>query len=250
MLMATILGGMAEFYSHCLSSRVKYRFQHHREQGRWLHKAPLAKNVNQNGSKSLALDDAAPLLKEAFEMIASGQHSSENVRKLVTAAGLRTKTGRKLTKQTFSFTIKNSMYCGLLVHNGQTYKASFPALVSEELWQRAQDCLRGKKKAMPKKATNEDFPLRGLVKCRFCNAKLTGAKPKGRKKTYPRYWCCNKDCTGRFSVSVEQIESDWLQFLEGMQPAFDAPVNVLPVLAKANATERIENTEYRQRLHS
>ena len=58
----------------------------------------------------------------------AGAHSSEEVRKLVTAAGLRTKTGRKLTKQAFSFTIKNPVYCALLVHNGQTYKASFPAL--------------------------------------------------------------------------------------------------------------------------
>lgn len=167
--------------------------------------------------------------------------------RMVTAAGLRTKSGRKLTKQTFSFTIKNPVYRGLLVHNGQTYKASFPTLVSEELWQQAQDCLRGKNKAMPKKPTNEDFPLRGLVKCGYCNAKLTGAKPKGRSKTYPKYWCTNKACSHRFSVSVQKIEADWLQFLEELQPAFDALVNVLPVLAKANAKKRMDNTEHRQR---
>jgi hypothetical protein len=46
---------------------------------------------------------------------------------------------------------------------------------------------------------------------------------------------------------VEKIEADWLQFLEDLQPAFDALVNVLPVLAKANANKRIENTEHRQR---
>lgn len=248
MTMAEMLGSMSAFYSRNLSARVKARFQHHAEHGRWLHKAPLAyRNVQEKGMKSIALDDSAPLLRQAFEMVASGEHSSEEVRKLVTAAGLRTKSGRKLTKQTFSFTIKNPVYCGLLVHNGQTYKASFPALVSEELWQQAQDCLRGKNKAMPKKPTNEDFPLRGLVKCGYCNAKLTGAKPKGRSKVYPKYWCTNKDCTHRFSVSVEKIEADWLQFLEDLQPAFDALVNVLPVLAKANTKKRIENTEHRQR---
>jgi hypothetical protein len=32
-----------------------------------------------------------------------------------------------------------------------------------------------------------------------------------------------------------------------MQPAFNALVNVLPVLAKANANKRIESTEHRQR---
>lgn len=248
MMLAAVLGSVSQFYSHNLSARVRNRFQYHREQGRWLHKAPLGyKNVQQTGKKSIALDDSAPLLRQAFEMIASGEHSSEEVRRLITAAGLRSKTGRKLTKQTFSFTIKNPVYGGLLVHKGQTYKASFPALVSEELWQQAQDCLRGKNKAMPKKPTNEDFPLRGLVKCGYCQAKLTGAKPKGRSKVYPKYWCTNMDCTHRFSVGVEKIEADWLQFLEDLQPAFDALVNVLPVLAKANTKKRIEGVEHRQR---
>ena len=70
---------------------------------------------------------------------------------------------------------------------------------------------------------------------------------EGQNKTYPKYWCANKDCTHRFSVSVEKIEADWLKYLEDLQPAFDALVNVLPVLAKANAKKRIENTEHRQR---
>jgi hypothetical protein len=48
-------------------------------------------------------------------------------------------------------------------------------------------------------------------------------------------------------VSREKLEADWLRFLETMQPAFDALVNVLPVLAKANAPRRVEDTEQRQR---
>jgi site-specific DNA recombinase len=248
MMLAAVLGSVSQFYSHSLSSRVKSRFQHHREQGRWLHKAPLGfKNVQQNGLKTIVPDEVAPLLKQTFEMIASGQHSSEQVRKLITAAGLRNKKGQKLTKQTFSFTVKNPMYCGLLVHSGQTYKASFPALISEDLWQQAQDCLRGKNKAMPKKPSNEDFPLRGFVRCGFCNMKLTAAKPKGRSKTYPKYWCCNAGCKNRFSISVDKIETDWLNYLEQMQPCFEALVNVLPVLAKAKAGKRIEEREQRQR---
>jgi len=43
------------------------------------------------------------------------------------------------------------------------------------------------------------------------------------------------------------LEADWLRFLEGMQPAFDALVNVLPILARANAHKRIEDAEQKQR---
>jgi site-specific DNA recombinase len=248
-MLATVLGSVSEFYSRSLSSRVTYRFQVHREQGQWLHKAPPGyRNVQNGSSKTLAFDDSAPLLKQAFEMIASGEYSSEQVRTLITAAGLRNKKCQKLTKQTFSFIVKNPVYAGVLVHKGKTYKASFPVLFSEELWQQAQDCLRGKNKTMPKKPTNENFPLLGLVKCGYCEAKLTSGNVRGRSKIYPKYWCANEVCTHRVSVGVEKLEADWLEFLERMEPAFEALVNVIPMLAKAKASERIEDTEQKQRL--
>ena len=78
-------------------------------------------------------------------MVATGGHSSDAVRKFVTAAGLRTKKGRKLNRQTFSFMLKNPVYCGLIFHNKQMYKGSFPPMVSEELWHNVQGTLRGKR---------------------------------------------------------------------------------------------------------
>jgi hypothetical protein len=96
-LTATMLTALSQFYSDSLSSRVRYRFQVHREQGRYLHAAPLGyRNVKQNGQKTLAFDDSAPPLKQAFEMMATGGYSSDAVRQFVTAGGLRTKKGHKL----------------------------------------------------------------------------------------------------------------------------------------------------------
>ncbi len=180
-------------------------------------------------------------------MMATGGYSSDAVRQFVTAGGLRTKKGHKLARQTFSTVMQNPVHCGLIVHKGQTYKGNFPALVSEDLWHRVQDALRGKKKAVPKKTVDESFPLRGFVKCGYCRSKLTASNAKGRSKTYARYWCWNKGCSKPVSVSREKLEADWLRFLEGMQPAFDALLNVLPILAKANAHKRIEDAEQKQR---
>jgi site-specific DNA recombinase len=243
-LLSSVLGAVSEFHSHSLSSRVRYRFHVNREAGRWLHQAPLG---YKNARKSLVPDDAAPLVKEAFEMMATGAYSSDHVRKFVTAAGLRTKKGRKLNRQTFSFVLKNPVYAGLIAHNGQTYKGDFPALVSEKIWQSVQDTLRGKRKAAPKKTVDDRFPLRGFVICGYCQSKLTSGNVRGRSKSYPKYWCWNKKCEHPISVSSEKLEADWLEYLERMQPAFDKWVNVLPVLARTNAQKRIEDAEQRQR---
>jgi len=115
-----------------------------------------------------------------------------------------------------------------------------------ELWQSVQDTLRGKRKAVPKKTVDESFPLRGFVKCGHCQAKLTSGNVKGRSKTYARYWCWSAACK-KTTVSREKLEADWVDFLTYMQPAFDALVNVLPILANANAHKRIEDAEQRQR---
>jgi hypothetical protein len=248
-LAGTMATAFGEFYSHNLSSRVRYRFQLHRERGRWLHQAPLGyRNVQQPGGvKSLEPDEAAPLVRQAFEMMATGGQSSDAVREFVTAAGLRTKKGLKLNRQTFSFVLKNPVYCALILHKGKTYKGNFPAIVSEALWQDVQGTLRGKKKAVPKKTVDDNFPLRGFVKCGYCQAKLTSGNVKGRSKTYAKYWCWNKQCKHPVSINREKLEADWLDFLTYMQPAFDALVNVLPILANANAHKRIEQAEQRQR---
>jgi site-specific DNA recombinase len=247
-MLGTVMTGLAEFYSHSLSSRVRYRFQVHREQGRWLHQAPIGyRNVQQGGMKNLVPDESAPLIRQCFDMVASGAHSSDYVRKLITAAGLRTKKGHKLGKQSFSYTLKNPLYCGLIVHKGKTYKGTFEPLVSEEIWQSAQNVLRGKKRAVPKKLANESFPLRGFVKCGYCNAKLTAGNVRGRNKTYPKYWCYNTKCEHPVSVSAEKIEAHWLEFLERMQPAFETLVTKIPVLAKAKAHKYIEDAEQKQR---
>lgn len=248
-LAGTMATAFGEFYSHNLSSRVRYRFQMHREQGRWLHQAPLGyRNVQRPGGvKSLEPDGAAPMVRHAFEMMDTGGHSSDAVRQFVTAAGLRTKKNRKLTRQTFSFMLKNPVYCGLILHKGQTYKGSFPPIVSEDLWQSVQDTLRGKRKAVPKKTVDDSFPLRGFVKCGYCRAKLTSGNVKGRSKSYAKYWCWNKGCEHPVSVSREKLEADWLYYLTSVQPAFDALVNDIPVLARANAQKRIQDAEQKQR---
>ena len=247
-LAGTMATAFGEFYSHNLSSRVRYRFQIHREQGRWLHQAALGyRNIQRPGGvKTLEPDEAAPLVRQAFEMMATGGHSSDAVRQFVTAAGLRTKKNLRLTRQTFSFMLKNPVYCGLILHNGKTYKGSFLPIVSEELWLSVQDTLRGKKKAVPKKTVDDSFPLRGFVKCGHCQAKLTSGNAKGRSKTYAKYWCWNKQCK-KTMVSREKLEADWLNFLTDIQPAFDALVNVVPVLARANAQKRIADAEQKQR---
>jgi site-specific DNA recombinase len=89
-LSANLLGSVNQFYSDVLSERVKYRMQEATKAGRFLHRAPLGyRNAQVNGTKNLAIDgEPAALIRKAFEMLATGNHTAEAVRKTVTAMGL------------------------------------------------------------------------------------------------------------------------------------------------------------------
>jgi site-specific DNA recombinase len=246
-LLSTLLGGMSEFYSHSLSSRVRYRFEVNRQAGRWLHRAPTGLR---NQAKTLVLDDSAPLVRQCFEMIATGSYTSDHVRKMLTAAGLRTKKGKTLTRTAFSAMHKNKIYCGVIRHAGKEYAGNFPAMVSADVWQAAQDALAGRKKSVPKKPTNEQWPLRGFVRCSACGQKLTSGNVKGRNKTYPKYWCWAAGCTKPVNVSKEQIEDDWLALLGMLEPTADALVNVIPKVAKAKWQQRQQGISEQNRVLS
>jgi site-specific DNA recombinase len=116
-LSANILGCINQFYSDSLSERVRYRMQETIKSGRIVWRAPLGyRNVQNNGSKGLAVDpERAPLIRHAFELVSTGSHTSEAVLRMITAMGLRTQTGRTLSKQGFSKLMRNASYCGWVV---------------------------------------------------------------------------------------------------------------------------------------
>src|SRR5262249_28604760 len=133
------------------------------------------------------------LVRKAFELVASGRFTTlDAVLRQVTALGLKTRKGRTLSKQSFGRMLKNPFYCGWIVSNGAKFKGTHAPLISEELFQTVQARINGK--SASHKSVNEDFPLRGFIKCAGCGKPLTAGWAKGRTEKYPRYWCWQKGC--------------------------------------------------------
>src|SRR6266403_3200939 len=103
-----MLGLVNQFHSHSLSERVTYRMRAGAQSGRHLHLAPLGYlNGNHNGVKNLVPDpERAELVRKAFSLVADG-HNLVEVLRMVTALGLCSRTGQKLTKGTFSQMLHN-----------------------------------------------------------------------------------------------------------------------------------------------
>lgn len=213
-LARNMVGALNQFHSDSLSEKTRYRMECAARSGRFLWPAPIG-YINKN--KQLHVDpDRGPLIREAFELIASGRYATADaVLKMVTALGLTTRKGRKLTKQTFGRMITNPIYAGWIVSGEIRVRGKHTPLVSDELFERVQTRISGK--ATPHKRLNEDFPLRGSVLCATCKKPLTAGWAKGRKERYPRYWCWTKGCRA-VGVSREHLERHFVGLLSRMEP--------------------------------
>lgn len=83
----------------------------------------------------------------------------------------------------------NPFYYGLMRYGGQEHPGYHEPLISKELYDRVQMVLHGKSR--PHQEAH-DFPIRGLVKCAYCECAVVGVqkvKPSGRAYTY---YSCSK----------------------------------------------------------
>jgi site-specific DNA recombinase len=135
----------------------------------------------------------AHLIVEAFEKMASGLCSADEVRKYMNSKGL------KISKNQFLNIIRNVVYTGRIwvkqfKDQPETIVTGIhPPLVSDELFAAANQVLSGRKRKMVfKKDKSELYPLKGHLKCSVHNLSLTGGKSKGRYGVYHYYLCTYK----------------------------------------------------------
>ena len=159
----TIMASMAQDESRKISSRV--RWGHHQA----IKNGVVLGNSNifgyRKANKRLYIDEEqAPIVRELFELYATGKYSMKNLETYFYNKGVRNTRGNRFSHTTMANIIKNPKYMGYYVGNKVqvvdmfTKKQRFlpqdewviykdesgevvPAIVSEELWERANEVL-------------------------------------------------------------------------------------------------------------
>lgn len=197
-----------------------------------------------NGRKIGVPDDNFALVRRAWDLMETGTRSLTEIAKDMNSWGLTVKwnkTQKPITKQYASKLFQNRFYCGYL--STKTYSEEIRGvhdpMINEETYYRVQAIIQGKN-PMPfgakRRIVNEQFPLRGIVKCHVCGKNLVSASPRGRTgKKYPKYWCAG-NCIP--SVSVENITNLLLNKLTEIQPTQDV-INAFTFYLKVKYESRL-----------
>lgn len=115
-------------------------------EGRYVWKAPIGyKNIKVNGKSTITKDFMAPIIYKAFEMIASGIYSIEEVRQDAIKNGLTLPNGKNISNQYFHKLIRNKLYMGEIHKFGEIHIGSFDPVVTRDLFLRGAVIIKTKR---------------------------------------------------------------------------------------------------------
>jgi site-specific DNA recombinase len=87
--------------------------------------------------------------------------------------------------------LRNPVYTGRILYAGKSYQGLHQPIVSEEMFNLAQEIHKKKRRTM---RMYKNYPLAGLVRCKECDSFMTpchtNKNKNGRTKRYYYYRCC------------------------------------------------------------
>ncbi len=235
-LRLTIMSGIAQDELRKLSSRIKFG-----------HQEAIKKNVVLGNSrifgyrkdnKRLVIDEKeAEMVRELYTLYATDKYSMNQIEDIFWKKGYRNNNGKRISHSTMSNTISNPKYKGYYVGNKVkivdmfTKKQKFlppeewvmfkdetgeivPAIVSEELWEQANEVLRRRSRDVKSRQNYCNHPnlLTGKMYCTHCGKLYYRKDSKDRKGNVASRWICSgkinngKDSCPSFTIYEEEIK--------------------------------------------
>ncbi len=185
------------------------------KQGLWPWAAPLG-YLDHGKAIPKSIDPAVgPLIRRAFELYATGQHSFQTLRTELFDLGLRTAAGKRLSPNGLTTILNNPFYCGIMKVRkwGELFPGVHEPLIPKALFDRVQDVLHGR---IGHRGLKHDHMYRRDIQCVKCKLKLIGETQKGHV-----YYRCHSAACPRTSLREASVttalEQDLLLLLRFME---------------------------------
>lgn len=274
-LRLTIMSGIAQDELRKLSSRVKFGHQQAIKNNVVLGNSRIFGYVK-DGGRLVIDEDEAPMVRELFELYATGKYSMKQIEALFWEKGYRNHNGKKIAHTTMSGMISNPKYKGYYVGNKVkvidlfTKKQKFlppeewvifkdetgeivPAIVDEGLWEQANRVLKRRSEDVKNRQgiCNHANLLTGKLFCTHCGATYYRRDSKDRAGKKNSKWICSgkikngADSCPSFAIYEDEIKPVLLQVFQETEVDAMALVDEYTEMFKSlndkdNITEKIQ----------
>ena len=234
-LRLSIMSSIAQDELRKLSSRVKFGHQQAIKSNVVLGNSRIF-GYTKNGGKLVIDEKEAEMVRELFELYATDEYSMKQIEVIFWDKGYRNLNGKKIAHSTMSNMIANAKYKGYYVGNKVkvvdmfTKKQKFlppeewvmfkdetgeivPAIVSEELWDKANEILRRRSEDVKNRQgiCNHANLLTGKVFCSSCGTPYYRRDSKDKQGNKNSKWVCSgkinngKDSCDSFAIYESEI---------------------------------------------
>ena len=235
-LRLSIMSSIAQDELRKLSSRVKFGHQQAIKDNVVLGNSRIFGYVK-DGGRLVIDEEQAEMVQELFELYATGQYSMKQIETIFWQKGYRNHNGNKIAHTTMSNMISNPKYKGYYVGNKVrvidmfSKKQKFlppeewvmfkdetgeivPAIVSEELWDRANEVLKRRSDDVKSRQgiCNHANLLTGKLHCTCCGAAYYRRDSRDKQGNVNSKWVCSgkikngADSCDSFAIYEDEIK--------------------------------------------
>ena len=235
-LRLSIMSSIAQDELRKLSSRVKFGHQQAIKDSVVLGNSRIFGYVK-DGGRLVIDEEQAEMVQELFDLYATGQYSMKQIETIFWQKGYRNHNGNKIAHTTMSNMIANPKYKGYYVGNKVrvidmfSKKQKFlppeewvmfkdetgeivPAIVSEELWDKANEILKRRSDDVKSRQgiCNHQNLLTGKLYCTHCGAAYYRRESKDKAGNKNSKWVCSgkikngADSCPSFPIYEEEIK--------------------------------------------
>ncbi len=207
---------MAEFYSANLSAEVKKGLLQKAKSGGMVTRAPVGYRNVRNTIEGTSIakvvidEDMAPLVKECFNLYATGNYSLAEIQKIMAKKGLRNNFSKKrpapeFCKSSIASLLQNRFYTGVVSYRKVEYPGLHEPIVEQSLFNRVQQALRSRDQAGERKRKHPHY-LKGTIYCAECGSRLSFLLAKGK---YPYFYCLGQKRHN--GCSQKYVDALWVE---------------------------------------
>ncbi|GAA4411668.1 recombinase family protein [Actinokineospora soli] len=143
-------------------------------------------------------DERAPLIRQMFELYATGKYTYEAIEEIMMERGLRSRPTKRypapmpISIGSIGKILTNRYYCGYVKSSdGTEYKGRHPAIVSEELFDRVQRVIRAERGGGTRNRVHKHH-AKGQLWCNRCGKRLIIARASGNGGIFFYYLCMGR----------------------------------------------------------
>jgi len=191
-LSADIQAVIAADFIRNLRDEVKKGIYGRLKQGIYPFGAPPGYRNNGKGQLKTIDPIQGPLVREAFELYASGRFSLHDLRIHMNARGMRNSAGRPFYMSGLAQMLKSPFYYGLIIVRGQSFIGAHEPLISKELFDAVRARAEGRLVSAKPVRGRREYRYRRLISCANCKGKLIAETQRG----HAYYRCHARTCKG------------------------------------------------------